>query len=79
MLVEKHRLEKEQNSQLRNQIAQLLQSDQEQKLQMQQQDSTIQDLQVGAPCVLVSTRQSLRSMLWQLSMKFLTSLHMIVI
>uniref|UniRef100_A0A1J3CBR9 Kinesin-like protein KCA1 n=1 Tax=Noccaea caerulescens TaxID=107243 RepID=A0A1J3CBR9_NOCCA len=45
MLVEKHRLEKEQNSQLRNQIAQLLQLDQEQKLQMQQQDSTIQDLQ----------------------------------
>ncbi|CAH8353662.1 unnamed protein product [Eruca vesicaria subsp. sativa] len=45
MLVEKHRLEKEQNSQLRNQIAQLLQLDQEQKLQMQQQDSTIQNLQ----------------------------------
>ncbi|KAJ4908575.1 Kinesin-like protein KCA1 [Raphanus sativus] len=45
MLVEKHRLEKEQNSQLRNQIAQLLQLDQEQKLQMQQQDSTIENLQ----------------------------------
>ncbi|XP_013628865.1 PREDICTED: kinesin-like protein KCA1 isoform X1 [Brassica oleracea var. oleracea] len=45
MLVEKHRLEKEQNSQLRNQIAQLLQLDQEQKLQLQQQDSTIQNLQ----------------------------------
>ncbi|KAF8080607.1 hypothetical protein N665_0932s0007 [Sinapis alba] len=45
LLVEKHRLEKEQNSQLRNQIAQLLQLDQEQKLQMQQQDSTIQNLQ----------------------------------
>ena len=49
MLVEKHRLEKEQNSQLRNQIAQLLQLDQEQKLQLQQQDSTIQNLQVDAP------------------------------
>ncbi|XP_023637723.1 kinesin-like protein KIN-14A isoform X2 [Capsella rubella] len=45
MLVDKHKLEKEQNSQLRNQIAQLLQLDQEQKLQMQQQDSTIQNLQ----------------------------------
>ncbi|CAN7005263.1 hypothetical protein BRARA_C00422 [Brassica rapa] len=45
MLVEKHRLEKEQNSQLRTQIAQLLQLDQEQKLQLQQQDSTIQNLQ----------------------------------
>ncbi|XP_013726555.2 kinesin-like protein KIN-14A isoform X2 [Brassica napus] len=45
MLVEKHRLEKEQNSQLRTQIAQLLQLDQEQKLQMQKQDSTIQNLQ----------------------------------
>ncbi|XP_024012498.1 kinesin-like protein KIN-14A isoform X2 [Eutrema salsugineum] len=45
MLVDKHRLEKEQNSQLRNKIAQLLQLDQEQKLQMQQQDSTIQNLQ----------------------------------
>ncbi|KFK25322.1 hypothetical protein AALP_AA8G097600 [Arabis alpina] len=45
MLVEKHRLEKEQNSQLRSQIAQFLQLDQEQKLQMQQQDSTIQNLQ----------------------------------
>ncbi|CAN6805696.1 unnamed protein product [Brassica oleracea] len=45
MLVEKHRLEKEQNSQLRNQIAQLLQLDQEQKLQLQQQDSSIQNLQ----------------------------------
>jgi len=49
MLVDKHRLEKEQNSQLRNQIAQFLQLDQEQKLQMQQQDSAIQNLQVCAP------------------------------
>ncbi|CAN8256716.1 unnamed protein product [Cochlearia groenlandica] len=45
MIIDKHRIEKEQNSQLRNQIAQLLQLDQEQKLQMQQQDSTIQNLQ----------------------------------
>lgn len=47
MLSEKHKLEKEQNAQLRNQIAQLLQSGQDQNLQIQQRDSTIQTLQVG--------------------------------
>ncbi|PPD78279.1 hypothetical protein GOBAR_DD24800 [Gossypium barbadense] len=45
MLEDKHKIEKEQNAQLRNQVAQLLQSEQEQKLQMQQYDSTIQTLQ----------------------------------
>ncbi|KAK8644447.1 hypothetical protein V6N13_123753, partial [Hibiscus sabdariffa] len=45
MLVDKHTIEKEQNAQLRNQVAQLLQSEQDQKLQMQQYDSTIQTLQ----------------------------------
>ncbi|KAG7614308.1 Kinesin motor domain [Arabidopsis suecica] len=45
MVVDKHKIEKEQNFQLRNQIAQLLQLEQEQKLQAQQQDSTIQNLQ----------------------------------
>ncbi|XP_022741785.1 kinesin-like protein KIN-14B [Durio zibethinus] len=45
MLVEKHNIEKEQNAQLRNQVAQLLQSEQDQKLKMQQHDSTIQTLQ----------------------------------
>ncbi|XP_010484356.1 PREDICTED: kinesin-like protein KIN-14B [Camelina sativa] len=45
MVADKHKIEKEQNSQLRNQIAQLLQFEQEQKLQVQQQDSTIQSLQ----------------------------------
>ncbi|KAL6972442.1 Kinesin-like protein KIN-14A [Sarracenia purpurea var. burkii] len=44
-LAEKHRLEKDQNAQLRNQVAQLLQLEQEQKLQIQQRDSTIQTLQ----------------------------------
>jgi len=53
MVVDKHKIEKEQNFQLRNQIAQLLQLEQEQKLQAQQQDSTIQNLQVGTS--LVST------------------------
>ncbi|CAH8280901.1 unnamed protein product [Arabidopsis lyrata] len=45
MVADKHKIEKEQNSQLRNEIAQLLQLEQEQKLQVQQQDSTIQNLQ----------------------------------
>ncbi|XP_010523322.1 PREDICTED: kinesin-like protein KIN-14B [Tarenaya hassleriana] len=45
MLTDKHRIEKEENAQLRNQIAQLLQTEQELKIQIQQQNSTIQNLQ----------------------------------
>ncbi|KAI8030343.1 Kinesin-like protein KIN-14A [Camellia lanceoleosa] len=45
MLAEKHKIEKDQNAQLRNQVAQLLQSEQDQKLQIQQHDSRIQTLQ----------------------------------
>ncbi|PIN16985.1 Kinesin (KAR3 subfamily) [Handroanthus impetiginosus] len=45
MLADKHKIEKEQNLQLRNQITQLLQVEQEQKLQMEERDSTIQMLQ----------------------------------
>ncbi|KAM7262173.1 hypothetical protein ACFE04_021250 [Oxalis oulophora] len=44
-LAEKFKIEKEQNVQLRNQVAQLLQSEEENKMQMQQRDSTIQSLQ----------------------------------
>lgn len=47
MLAEKHKIEKDQNAQLRNQVAQLLQMEQDQKLQIQQRDSTIENLQVG--------------------------------
>lgn len=47
MLVDKHKIEKEQNAQLRNQVAQLLQMEQEQKMQMMQRDSTIETLEVG--------------------------------
>lgn len=47
MLADKHKIEKEQNAQLRNQVAQLLQLEQEQKIQIQQRDSTVQTLQVG--------------------------------
>ncbi|KAM6577623.1 hypothetical protein CsatB_029460 [Cannabis sativa] len=45
MLADKHKIEKEQNAQLRNQVAQLLQLEQEQKLQIQHRDSTVQTLQ----------------------------------
>lgn len=45
MLAEKHKIEKDQNTQLRNQVAQLLQLEQDQKLQIQQRDSTVQTLQ----------------------------------
>lgn len=49
MLADKHKIEKEQNAQLRNQVAQLLQLEQEQKMQIQQRDSTIKTLQVRFP------------------------------
>lgn len=45
MLADKHRIEKEQNTQLRNQVSHLLQLEQDQKLQIQECDSTIQNLQ----------------------------------
>ena len=48
MLSEKYKIEKDQNAQLRNQVAQLLQVEQEQKFQIQERDATIQKLQVGA-------------------------------
>lgn len=47
MLAEKHKIEKDQNAQLRNQVALLLQLEQDHKLQIQQRDSTVQTLQVG--------------------------------
>ncbi|XP_059624154.1 kinesin-like protein KIN-14B [Cornus florida] len=45
LLADKHRIEKDQNALLRNQVAQLLQLEQDQKLQIQQRDSTIHTLQ----------------------------------
>ncbi|KAF3439212.1 hypothetical protein FNV43_RR17487 [Rhamnella rubrinervis] len=45
ILADKHKIEREQNAQLRNQVAQLLQLEQEQKMQIQQRDLTIQTLQ----------------------------------
>ena len=46
MLADKHRIEKEQNTQLRNQVSHLLEWEQDQKLQIEERDSTIQNLQV---------------------------------
>ncbi|CAK7339628.1 unnamed protein product [Dovyalis caffra] len=45
MIADKHNVEKEQNAQLRNQVAQLLQIELEQKMMMEQKDSTIQTFQ----------------------------------
>ncbi|KAG0513451.1 hypothetical protein BDA96_10G103400 [Sorghum bicolor] len=45
MLAEKHKIEKEQNNQLRDQISHLLKVEQDQKLKMQERDLTIQSLQ----------------------------------
>lgn len=45
MIMDELKTEKDQNTQIRNQIAQLLQLEQEQKMQIQQRDSTIQMLQ----------------------------------
>lgn len=46
MLVEKQKVEKDQNTQLRNQIAHLLQLEQEQKMQIHERDVAISTLQV---------------------------------
>lgn len=54
MLSEKHKIEKEQNAQLRNQVARLLQLEQEQKMQIQERDYTIQTLQVGPQWLYLS-------------------------
>lgn len=61
MLAEKHKIEKDQNAQLRNQVAQLLQSEQDQKLQIQQHDSTIQTLQAKLKNIESQLNEALRA------------------
>ncbi|GER47133.1 kinesin like protein for actin based chloroplast movement 2 [Striga asiatica] len=61
MLADKHKIEKEQNMQLRNQIAQLLQSEQEQKLLIEQRDSAIQMLQAKLKSVESQLNEALSS------------------
>lgn len=48
MLADKFKIEKEQNLQLRNQITQFLQAEQEQKIQIEEKNAAIQMLQVGS-------------------------------
>nr|XP_048334782.1 kinesin-like protein KIN-14B isoform X2 [Ziziphus jujuba var. spinosa] len=61
MLADKHKIEKEQNAQLRNQVAQLLQLEQEQKMQIEQRDSTIQTLQAKIKGIESQLNEALRS------------------
>ncbi|KAL0461424.1 UNVERIFIED_CONTAM: Kinesin-like protein KIN-14B [Sesamum latifolium] len=61
MLADKHQIEKEQNVQLRNQIAQLLQVEQDQKLQIEERDSTIQMLQAKLRSVESQLNEALLS------------------
>ncbi|CAK8561805.1 unnamed protein product [Lathyrus sativus] len=59
LLSDKYKIEKEESTQLRNQVAQLLQVEQDKKLQIQQQDSTIQSLQVKIRTLETELREAL--------------------
>ncbi|XP_021728175.1 kinesin-like protein KIN-14B [Chenopodium quinoa] len=61
MLADKHKIEKDQNAQLRNQVAQLLQAEQEQKLQIKERDTTIQNLQAKIGSLEQQLNEALRS------------------
>ncbi|XP_054808592.1 kinesin-like protein KIN-14B isoform X2 [Prosopis cineraria] len=61
MLADKHKIEKEQNAELRNQVAQLRQSEQEQKLHIQHQDSTIQSLQAKIGTLETQLNETIKS------------------
>jgi len=47
LLADTYKAEKEENSQLRNQVAHMLQLEQVQNIQIQQRDSTIKSLEVN--------------------------------
>lgn len=61
MLAEKLKIEKDQNIDLRNQVAQLLQQVQAQKLQLQQRDSTIESLQAKLQSIEAQLNAALQS------------------
>ncbi|XP_058088573.1 kinesin-like protein KIN-14L isoform X2 [Magnolia sinica] len=61
MLADKQKIEKEQNAQLRNQVAQLLQLEQDQKMQIQEQDLTIQALQAKVRSVESQLNEAIHS------------------
>ncbi|KAL3621707.1 Kinesin-like protein KIN-14B [Castilleja foliolosa] len=60
-LADKYKIEKEQNVQLRNQISQLLHLEQEQKMQIEQRDSTIQMLKAKLESVESQLNEALHS------------------
>ncbi|KAL6225087.1 hypothetical protein ACLB2K_003939 [Fragaria x ananassa] len=61
MLADKQKIEREQNAQLRNQVAQLLQVEQDQKIQIEQRDSTIQALQDKVKSIESKLNEALHS------------------
>lgn len=61
MITDKFKIEKDQNTQIRNQVAQLLQLEQEQKLQIQQRDSTIQMLQAKLQALESQLNEAVRA------------------
>ncbi|XP_027345620.1 kinesin-like protein KIN-14B isoform X1 [Abrus precatorius] len=61
LLSDKHKIETEQNTQLRNQVAQLLRTEQDKKLQIEQQDSTIQSLQAEIKTLETQLNEAIKS------------------
>ncbi|KAL3323568.1 hypothetical protein AABB24_037956 [Solanum stoloniferum] len=61
MITDKLKIEKDQNTQIRNQVAQLLQLEQEQKLQIQQRDSTIKMLQAKLQALESQLNEAVRA------------------
>ncbi|CAL9133573.1 unnamed protein product [Musa textilis] len=61
MLVEKQKIEKDQNTQLRNQIAHLLQLEQEQKMQIHERDVAISTLQARIKGIESQLNEALQS------------------
>ncbi|RZC28130.1 kinesin-like protein KIN-14B isoform X1 [Glycine soja] len=61
LLADNYKVEKEQNAQLRNQVAHMLQLEQEQNLLIQQRDSTIQSLQAKIGSLEIQLNEALKS------------------
>lgn len=61
MLTDKHKIEKEQNNQLREQISRLLEVEQKQKIKMQERDLTIQSLQAKLKSIESQLNEALNS------------------
>ncbi|OIW14324.1 hypothetical protein TanjilG_21464, partial [Lupinus angustifolius] len=61
LLSDKHKIEQEQNTQLKNQVSQLLQLEQDQKLQIQEQDLAIQSFQAKITTLETQLNEALSS------------------